>query len=189
MDGKQWNEEFLGGGRIDTYRDGYAGKVITLDDPELFKYPVATIIEVGWWAPSDEEIQALRAYLLKGGFLIVDDNRDERGHEWGNFQAQMRRALPEYQILPVPQDHGIFNSFFFIENPLSLVPPYGYYPATYYGIFEDNDPEEGRLMVMINWNQDLQEYWEFSDRGYYPIDLSNEAYQFGVNYLVYALTH
>jgi len=174
---------------IDTYSDGYAGRVLDLDDPELFKYPVATIIEVGWWAPSDEEIQALREYLLKGGFLIVDDNRDDRGHEWRNFQAQMRRALPEYQIMPVPEDHEIFNSFFFIEDPLSLVPPYGWYPATYHGIFEDNDPENGRLMVMINWNQDLQEYWEFSDRGYYPIDLSNEAYQFGVNYLVYALTH
>jgi hypothetical protein len=101
----------------------------------------------------------------------------------------MRRVLPEYQIQLVPTDHGVFNSFFNIEDPHSLVPPYGYYPAEYLGYFEENDPEGGRLMVMINWNQDLQEYWEFSDQGYYPIDLSNEAYKFGINYLIYAFTH
>jgi hypothetical protein len=174
---------------IDTYMRENSGRILTLDDPELFNYPVATIIEVGYWQPSDSEIANLRAYLLKGGFLIVDDTRDERGHEQRNLETHLRRALPEYQILRVPDDHEIFNSFFFIENPLELVPPYGRYPASYWGIFEDNDPVNGRIMVMINWNQDLQEYWEFSDRGYYPIDLSNEAYQFGVNYMVYAFTH
>ena len=125
----------------------------------------------------------------EGGFLIVDDNRDERGHEWRNFQAQMRRALPDYQILPVPEDHGIFNSFFFIENPLSLVPPYGYYPANYYGIFEDNDPEAGRLMVMINHNVDLGDAWEWAEDPFYPLEYSNFAYEMGANLIIYAMSH
>jgi hypothetical protein len=174
---------------IDTYMEGASGRVLTLDDPELFKYPVASIIEVGWWNPSDAEILGLRNYLLKGGFLIVDDTRDERGNEQRNFRFHMNRALPGYELLKMPNDHDIFSNFFFIENPLSLVPPYGRYPASYWGIFENNDPEEGRLMVIVNWNQDLQEYWEFSDQGYYPVDLSREAYQFGVNYMIYAYTH
>jgi hypothetical protein len=101
----------------------------------------------------------------------------------------MQRALPGFDLIRVPDDHEIFNSFFSIPEPLKLAPPYGWYAPQYYGIFENNDPEAGRLMVMVNWNQDLQEYWEYSDRGYYPIDLSNEAYKFGVNYLIYALTH
>jgi len=174
---------------IDVYTEGYSGRILTLADPELFKYPVATIIEVGNWRPSDEEVANLREYLLKGGFLIVDDTRDERGYEFQNFYSHMRRALPEYEIQLVPDDHPVFNSFFNIEDPGSLAPPYGRYAATYLGIFEDNDPIDGRLMVMINWNQDLQEYWEFSDQGYYPIDLSNEAYKFGVNYMIYSFTH
>jgi len=174
---------------IDTYMRENSGRILTLDDPDLFGYPVATIIEVGYWRPSDSEIANLRAYLLKGGFLIVDDTRQERGYEFQNLYSQLKRALPEYEILPVPDDHEVFNSFFNIEDPHELVPPYGYYPAEYLGVFEDNDPEDGRIMVMINFNQDLQEYWEFSDRGYYPIDLSNEAYKFGVNYMVYAFTH
>lgn len=172
---------------IDTYSTENAGRILTLDDPDLFKYPVATIIEVGYWRPSDSEVAHLREYLLKGGFLIVDDFREDRA--LSNFEAQMRRALPEYYIQTVPEDHEIFNSFFRIEDPLALVPPYGRYPASYLGIFEDNDPVNGRLMVMINFNQDLQEFWEWSDQGYYPIDLSNEAYKFGVNYMIYAFTH
>ena len=157
--------------------------------PSSSTIPVATIIEVGYWRPSDSEIENLRAYLLKGGFLIVDDTRQERGYEFQNFHDQMKRALPEYEIQTVPDDHEIFNSFFYIPEPLALAAPYGWNTPEYLGIFEDNDPENGRLMVMINWNQDLQEYWEFSDRGYYPIDLSNEAYKFGVNYMIYAYTH
>ncbi|MGW8264991.1 MAG: DUF4159 domain-containing protein [Longimicrobiales bacterium] len=174
---------------IDTYTEGASGRVLTLDDPELFKYPIASIIEVGYWNPSDAEILNLRNWLLKGGFLIVDDTRQDRGFEFQNFASQMGRALPEYEILPVPPDHEIYDSFFRIEDPQALVPPYGRHEPVYLGIFEGNDRVDGRLMVMINFNTDLQEYWEFSDRGYYPIDLSNEAYKFGVNYLVYAFTH
>jgi hypothetical protein len=146
---------------------------------------------VGYWNPSDEDIANLRAYLLKGGFLIVDDTRQERGFEFQNFYTQMKRVLPEYEIQPVPDDHEIFNAFFSIPEPRALAAPYGsrWNVPEYLGIFENNDPEGGRLMVMVNWNQDLQEYWEYSDRGYYPIDLSNEAYKFGVNYMIYALTH
>ena len=174
---------------IDTYTEGNSGRVLGLDDPELFKYPIASIIEVGYWNPTQEEAVGLRNYLLKGGFLIVDDTRQDRGYEFQNFQEQMRRVLPGYEILVLPPEHEIYDSFFRIEDPQSLVPPYGRHTPVYMGIFEDNDPLSGRIMVMINFNTDLQEYWEFSDRGYYPIDLSNEAYKFGINYLIYAYTH
>jgi hypothetical protein len=174
---------------IDTYTEGASGRVLDLDDPELFKYPIASIIEVGYWNPTDEEVRGLRAWLLKGGFLIIDDTRQDRGYEFQNLETQMRRVLPGYEILPVPTEHEIYDSFFRIEDPQALVPPYGRHVPIYLGIFENNDPVRGRIMVMINFNTDIQEYWEFSDVGYYPMDLSNEAYKFGINYLVYAFTH
>ena len=174
---------------IDTYTEGASGRVLDLDDPELFKYPIASIIEVGYWNPTDEEVRGLRAWLLKGGFLIIDDTRQDRGYEFQNLETQMRRVLPGYEILPVPTEHEIYDSFFRIEDPQALVPPYGRHVPVYLGIFENNDPLKGRIMVMINFNTDIQEYWEFSDVGYYPMDLSNEAYKFGINYLVYAYTH
>ena len=66
--------------------------------------------------------------------------------------------------------------------------PVGFANGVYYGIFEDNDPTK-RLLVIANRDNDLGEYWEFSDTGYAPVDLSNEAYKLGVNYLVYGMTH
>jgi hypothetical protein len=161
--------------------------VLTFDDPELLKYPIAYIVEVGYWNPSDDEVRALGEYLLKGGFLIVDDTRDERGFELRNFAAHMERALPGLALVTLDHDHDIFDSFFRVD-PLAVIPPYGPRDAQYYGIFEDNDPEK-RMLVMFNFNNDIAEYWEYSDMGYFPIDLANEAYKLGVNYVVYAHTH
>jgi hypothetical protein len=86
----------------------------------------------------------------------------------------------------VEDSNQIFDSFFRII-PDQVIPPYGGQPPIWYGIYEENDPTE-RLQVIINFNNDIAEYWEFSDRGYYPIDLSNEAYKLGVNYVVYGHT-
>lgn len=169
--------------RIHAYPDG--SRVLTMDDPEVFKYPLIYVVEVGYWRASDEEIAALGTYLQKGGFLFVDDFR---GNQIRQLQYILAQALPQSEILEVPNDHPIFDAFWRIEDPHALIPPYGGQVPYYLGIFEDNDPN-GRLMAILNYNNDIAEYWEYSDRGYYPIDLSNEAYQFGVNYFVYALTH
>jgi hypothetical protein len=59
---------------------------------------------------------------------------------------------------------------------------------SYFGIFEDNDPAK-RLMAIVNYNNDIAEYWEWSDAGWFPIEITNEAYKLGINYMVYALTH
>ena len=70
---------------------------VTLDDPELFKYPVAYIIEVSWWQMTDAQATALRAYMQKGGFVIVDDFKAEGDFGspgWGPFEQNMRRVLP-----------------------------------------------------------------------------------------------
>ena len=162
-----------------------SSNVITLDDPELFRYPMAYIVEPGFWNPTDEEVARLGEYLQKGGFLIVDDFRGPR--ELAVLEFHLQRALPDLHMMPVPETDEIFDSFFRI-NPSEVVPPYGGYPGAWYGIYEDNDRSK-RIMVMINANNDMAEYWEFSDYGYYAIDLSNEAYKIGVNYVIYGLTH
>jgi hypothetical protein len=159
--------------------------VLALDERELFSFPAAYIVEPGFWQPTEREVSALGDYIRKGGFLIVDDFRGP--WELDNLEVQLKRALPEASMLPVADTDEIFDAFFRI-TPAEVVPPYGGQAAAWYGIYEDNDPNE-RLQVIINHNNDLAEYWEYSDYGYYPIDLSNEAYKLGVNYVVYALTH
>jgi hypothetical protein len=160
-------------------------KVVTLEDPELFRNPVIYLVEPGYWQPSAEALENLGNYLKKGGFLIVDDFRGPR--ELANLEFYLGQALPELGMIQVHDDNEIFDSFFRV-SPSAVVPPYGGYAGVWYGIYEDNDPTK-RLMVIINANNDMAEYWEYSDQGYYAIDLSNDAYKLGVNYVVYALTH
>ena len=158
-----------------------ASNVLELDDPELMDYPIAYMSEPGFWTMSDEEAKGLRTYLLKGGFIIFDDFRQ---NDMYNVEEQMKRVLPDLRWIEVEPSQTVFNSFFEIKNF-----NFGYYgKETYFGIFEDNDPQK-RLMAIAGHNQDLGEFWEFSDTGMMPVDLSNEAYKFGVNYFIYGLIH
>ena len=171
---------------VDAKTDG--SLILTLDDPDLFKYPIAMMWEPGFWMMTDPEARRLREYLLKGGFLIVNDF--ELG-QWANFETQMRRVLPDARLVQLDGTHPIFDSFFPMEK-IDFPHPvnhhlYGFKP-TYFGIFEDNDRTK-RLMMIVNYNTNLAEYWEIADTGFFPIDSSNEAFKLGVNYMVYGLTH
>lgn len=159
------------------------GNIRTLDDPELTMFPIAYMSEPGFWTMDQAEVDGLRNYLQKGGFLIFDDFREDHLY---NLFAQMKRAMPDAVWHRMDVAHPIFHSFFEIKS-LEAMPGY-YGDPEFYGIFEDNDPRK-RLMAIANYNHDLGEHWEFSDTGYLPVDLSNEAYKFGVNYVVYGLTH
>ena len=166
---------------------------VTLDDPELFKYPIAYIIEVGWWTVNDHEAAGLRAYLRKGGFLFVDDFkppgwRGVPGGGWEPFEDAMRRVLPDVQFLDMRADDPVFHSFFEISGIDHFPQAYVAGDPIFRGIFEDNDRRK-RLMAIINYNTDVSQYWEWSGRGFRPFDQTNEAYKLGVNYLIYGLTH
>jgi len=165
--------------------DGY--RVLNMDDPDIFAFPAIYLVEIGYWNPREEEIAALAAYLEKGGFLIVDDFR---GGQLRNLYWIMNRVAPGLEVLEVPDDHPVFDSFFRIDAPRELPthPVYGSMQPVYLGLFEDNDPY-GRLMAIFNYDNDIAEWWETFSYGFYPIDLSNEAFKFGVNYVVYAHTH
>ena len=167
---------------IDLHTDG--ALILALDDPDLFKYPIAYMWEPGYWSLTDREAERFREYLLKGGFAIFDDFD---GEQWNNFEAQMRRVLPEGRFVKLDETHTVFDTFFRMKTIDFPDPRLGTHP-TYLGIFEDNDPSK-RLMVIANYNADVAEYWEWSGSGLFPFDSSNEAYKLGVNYMVYGLTH
>ncbi len=164
------------------YLDG--SNILGLDDPELFKYPVAYMSEPGFWTMTASEQEGLRNYLLKGGFVIFDDFR---GSQWYNFEEMIGQVVPTHRLVRLDATHPIFHSFFEINSLDGFVHPYGRMPSSFYGIFEDNDPNK-RLMVIANYDNDIGESWEWSDTGMIPIDLTNEAYKLGINYIVYAMT-
>jgi hypothetical protein len=175
---------------IDSFLEPHA---VALDDPALLRYPYVYILEVGRIALSPGEISNLRDFLLKGGFLFVDDFWGN--NQWYPFEDAMRQVLPEYPIEPLPLEHEYFHAFYSVDEVLQVPnrgnARYGVtsecggcYPEVY-GIFDD----ERRLMVVINWNTDLGDAWEWAEQPDYPVRYSTYAFEVGVNAIIYAMSH
>ena len=140
------------------------------------------------------EILGLRNFLLAGGFLIIDDFWGTQ--EWEQFEYQIRQVLPDHEIVDMDITHPIFTTFYQIDEIIQVPnvgqgerggPTYerdGFIPQVK-GIYD----EHGRLMVIINWNTDLGDAWEWADNPYYPLKDSTYAYEMGVNFIVYAMSH
>ncbi|MBT8404088.1 MAG: DUF4159 domain-containing protein [Gemmatimonadetes bacterium] len=179
-----------------TNLDGYDwDNAIRLEDPELRRFPFLYALEVGYMDLTEPEVRGLRDYLDAGGFLVIDDFWGMR--EWDNFVYNMSRVLPGREIEDLSLDHPLFNVFYDItevrqtpaigrgvngrptwESPDSKVPMVK-------GIHDD----DGRLMVVINWNTDLGDAWEHAENPFYPLEYSTYAYQVGVNMVVYGMSH
>jgi hypothetical protein len=160
--------------------------IFSFADPNLMKYPFAYLCEVGYMQLTDEEITGMREYLLRGGFLLVDDFRS--AGQMRNFEYYVKRAFPEteYQMKPLDITHPIFNCFFSIKT-LDVRPPYDRGKPQFLGL----EDKHGRLMMIINFNNDVSDYWQWSGDPYQPLPAEDTqgAYKFGVNYVFYALTH
>ena len=168
-----------------------AGNVLDLEDPEIFKYPLIYIIEVGWWMMTDLEARNLRTYLDKGGFVIVDDFKlpgGIGGGGWDHFAANMQRVLPDAQFVDLDVSHPVFHQFFSIPS-LDIIPQaYNAGRPYFLGLHRNNDRSEPLQMVVF-YNTDISQYWEWSERGFRSIEETNEAYKLGVNAILYGLTH
>ena len=146
--------------------------------------------EAGYWVMNDREAAALRVYMLKGGFVIFDDFRPppRGGGGWENFEANMLRVLPGVKFFDLDESAPIFHCFFDIES-FSIIPQwYDLGRPVFRGIYQDNDPSK-RLIAIINFNTDVSNFWEFSGTGFSPVSDTNQAYELGVNYIIYGLTH
>jgi hypothetical protein len=99
--------------------------VFDLEDAEIFRNPVLYLSEPGFWGITDEGARNLREYLLRGGLIIFDDFEAE---QWYNFESQLKRAMPEYELIEIEGDHPVFQSFFrvvdiYVPHPLVRVTP------------------------------------------------------------------
>jgi len=173
--------------------------IVRLDQPELRNYPFIYMIEVGNITLSDPEREGLRNYLLRGGFLMVDDFWGEE--EWQNWVYEFDQVLPpeEYPRFEIPLDHPIYHMVFdvkeapqvpSINNWYSTGLSFEQYDAQtphYWGV---ND-KEGRLMAIICHNTDLGDGWEREgeNQEYFKEFSVKKAYPMGINIVVYAMTH
>jgi hypothetical protein len=161
--------------------------VYTADDPGLAKHTVAWLTEPGYWVPTEAEAKGLREWLQRGGFLIIDDFFFQQ--QWDVMARSMRMVLPDVRFFRLGISHPIFNSFFTLTTLEGM-----HHPETtaavsqYYAVYENNDPS-GRMLAIISFNNDLGDYMEWSGEGWFPVDLSNDAYKFATNFIVYGLSH
>lgn len=176
--------------RVKAARDG---RILTPSDKNIFDYPWIYAVEVGHWHLNDQEAATLREYLLRGGFLMVDDFHGSR--EWASFLASMERVFPDRRIDDIPEDDEAFHVIYDLDHRIQI--PSRMY--TYTGVTWEKDgftprwrgiyDDDGRLMVAINFNMDIGDAWEHADWPDYPENMTALAYRFGINYLVYAMTH
>lgn len=164
------------------------GNVIRASDPQLLKFPLAWMAEPGYWTPDEKEVENLRAYLLKGGFIIFDDFG---GYDTDHLIEQLQRIVPELKPFLLDGSEPIFHAFFDIAPENLELHSYRAQRgggARYIGYFEDNDPGK-RQLAILNADNDIGEFIEYNETGFSPVDMTNHAYMLAVNYIVYALTH
>lgn len=164
--------------------------IMTFSDPEMFKFPVIYLVEPGFWQMSDSDVVGLRGYLLKGGFLIVDDfpGGGRFGDAWPQFDSQMSRVFPEGRWIEITIDHPMFHSFYEID-PHEVPQSYEMGGAPqFWALFEENDPNK-RMLVIANYRNDLSEFWEYVEKGMSPTPETNESYKVGINQFIYGITH
>jgi hypothetical protein len=175
-------------------------KVIELTDPDLVNYPFIYIVEPGRLVFSEPEVEALRRYLLNGGFLMVDDFWGEA--EWENFYREIKRVFPDREPVELSLDHPIFHAVFDLKEKPQIPSinvalegrPYGITweredarEVHYKAIYDD----KGRMMVIICHNTDLGDGWEREGENewYFREFSEKKAYPLGINIVFYAMTH
>ena len=169
---------------IDTNRLSY--KIVDLASPEIFKYPFSYVSHPGEVIPSDEEIENLRQYIERGGFIMLDDfgGQNQGAWEMEAFQDILRRAFPGREMYPLKDSHELLRLSYAIDN-LNMVHPMSLAKSYFYGF----DDSEGRLAMVICYANDVGDYWEFIDQPRYAVKPSAEALKLGVNIALYSMTH
>jgi hypothetical protein len=163
------------------------------NDPRLFDYPFGYIVEPGHMELTDEDAAMLREWLMRGGFLMLDDFHGEI--EWQHARGEIKKILPEYEIKDLPLTHPIFHSYFDVDHVVQVpgvaalirgvTYEHGGITPHYMGV----ENKDGRLMVFLTRNCDLGDAWEWINDPRYPAQFGLMAYKIGMNVIVYAMSH
>ena len=162
-------------------------------DEKLFNFPWIYAVEVGHWFLSDQDAARLREYLLRGGFLMVDDFHGT--YEWETFLEGIQKVFPDRPIVEIQLDDPVFHVLYDVDQKVQI-PGVQFLRSGRTYEFDGIDPhwrgiydDEGRLMVVINFDMDLGDAWEWADYPDYPEKWTALAYRFGINYIIYSMTH
>lgn len=169
---------------------------ISLDDDAIFDYPWLLVQQVGRWSLSRSERLQLKEYLDRGGFMVVDDFHGPA--QMQVFRGVMTKVLGGVEIVPIGSTEELLHVLYDLDQRTQIpgrrhlrqsangiVARMPDTPPRWLGIYDDQQ----RLMVAINFNMDMGDAWEHADDPIYPVSMTSLAYRFGINYLIYAMTH
>ncbi|HML15708.1 MAG TPA: DUF4159 domain-containing protein [Bryobacteraceae bacterium] len=173
---------------------------LRLTDDRLFDYPWIYATQTGWWDLSDAETSRLREYLMRGGFLVVDDFWGPE--QWAVFEQTMQRVLPGGEISDIDESDAVMHVLYDIGakdrtfipgtrhlrmgpgGQIVVMQPEGTSPA-WRAMVDDKK----RMVVAVNFNTDVGDAWEYADSPMYPEAMTTLAYRYGINYIIYSMTH
>ncbi len=169
---------------------------VDLDDGDAEFFPFLLVGLAYSWQLTDRQAAALRAYLLHGGFMFCDSFFGETN--WAMFEQSLRRVFPDRPIIDMTDDHPIFHVVYDLPHMTTVQIPnmnslmaggdgslFGGSIPRWFGVEDD----KGRLMVLIAYNNDVADAWQWADDARYPADKADIALRLGVNVTVYAMTH
>ena len=169
--------------------------VMALEDPEIWKHPWIYFVEPGNLEFTEANIPMMREFLLRGGTATFDDFHGP--FEWENLATQLKRVFPDRPIVEVERTHPIFSCFYKLDG-FPQIPGLGSFlngrtwekggfVQHLRAIYDDR----GRPMVLINWNTDMGDGWEWSNAEEYPgyLKYTRMSYRMAINEIVYVLTH
>ena len=169
--------------------------VLTLDDERLFEYPWIYFVEPGNLRFTPSEVEIMREFLTRGGTATFDDFHGPI--EWASVETELKRVFPDRDIVALPPEHPIFSCFYQLtEYPQipglgsffnGVTWEKGGFDAGVHAVLDD----DGRAMVLLNFNTDMGDGWEWSNAEDYPgyLQYTAKAYRMMINEVVYALTH
>jgi hypothetical protein len=167
---------------------------VNLDEHEEYDLPFLYAVQVGEWALTEQEGKEMREYLLRGGFFMADDFHGNA--EYAEFVKRIHYVFPDRQIVEIPGDDPILHSVYDLTERVQIPGQAhlrdgckncddGGRGAHWQGIYDD----KGRIMVVISYNEDIGDAWEWADDPYYPEKAASVAIRIGVNDIVYSMTH
>lgn len=185
--------------RIEHWENGDPGiAAVRATDEDLFKCPFLFMTDPGSVSFTEAEVEGLRRYLLKGGFLWADDLWGDRA--WSYFETEIYRILPERSIQEITPEHPLFTALYVVPE-VPQIPSYQSWRRTggqtsefgaetavphVRGIFDDN----GRLMVVITFNTDIADGWEREgDVPHFFYNFSPQSYGLALNIVMWAMSH
>ncbi len=152
---------------------------IKLSDDDATQYPYLYLTGHGNIKLNENEIIALRSILLGGSFMHVDDN-------YGldkSFRREIKKVFPKKELVELPKDHEIFNSYFYFPDGLPKVHEHDKKPPQAFALFD-----EQRMILLYTYESDLGDGWEDPNVHQNPWIVRESALKMGVNIIYFALS-